>query len=65
MENREIEKILEELQNVEPELLSNEARKLFKAIIRLANERNFYKKKYEDLIEYYKRSRDCNEEFEL
>lgn len=65
MNNKEAEDILLELQNVKPEMLTGKTKRLFEAIMKIADERDYYKKKYEEFIEFSKRTKDCNEEFEL
>lgn len=65
MNSKEVEKVLEELQEVRPEMLTGEAKRLFEAIMKIADERDYYKNKYEQFVECYKHTRDCNEEFEL
>ena len=70
MEQNEIERVLEELKNVRPDFLNAEAKRLFEAIMQIANERDSYKKENQALkrkLEYYRMTaeRDCDEEFEL
>ena len=65
MDNKEANKVLEELYQVRPEKLNDKAKRLFEAIMSIANERDYYKNKYEELKELSKSIRDCNEEFEL
>lgn len=40
MEQKEIEKVLEELNGVRPEMLNDEAKRLFTAIMQMADERD-------------------------
>lgn len=46
-----MEEILEELKNVRPEMLNENAKKLFDAIMKIADERDLYKKRIEDSLE--------------
>ena len=59
------EMILSRFLKCQPEELVGNEKKLFDAILKIADERDYYKKKYEELKEYYKSMRDCDEEFEL
>lgn len=65
MDNKEAEEVLEELYQVRPEKLNDKTKRLFEAIMIIANERDYYKNKYEELKEFSKSIRDCNKEFEL
>lgn len=63
MNHEEVEKVLDELQEVRPEKLNKDARRLFDAIMRIADERDFYKEKCEfyqrkDFEEIMKESED-------
>lgn len=51
MQEKEIEKVLEELQNVRPEVLNDEAKRLFDAIMSIADQRDDYKLKIEKAID--------------
>ena len=44
MNEEEAQKVLDELQNVRPEVLNDEAKRLFEAIMKIADERDLYKK---------------------
>lgn len=44
MTNEEAQKVLDELQNVRPEVLNDEAKRLFEAIMKIADERDLAKK---------------------
>ncbi len=44
MNEKEAQKVLDELQNVRPEVLNGEAKRLFEAIMKIADERDLYKK---------------------
>ena len=44
MEEKDIEKILDELNQVRPEVLNPEAKRLFDAIMQIADERDMYKR---------------------
>ena len=65
MKDEEVKEVLEELQQVRPEKLNDKSKRLFEAIMKIANERDYYKNKYEELAEYLEKTSDCNEEFEL
>lgn len=43
MDNKEVEKVLEELQKVRPEKLTGEAKRLFEAIMTICDQRDIYK----------------------
>lgn len=49
MTNEQAQKVLDELQEVRPEKLNNEAKKLFKAIMKIADERDNLKEEVEKL----------------
>ena len=49
MTNEQAQKVLDELQGVRPEKLNNEAKKLFKAIMKIADERDNLKEEVEKL----------------
>ena len=55
MNTEEAQKVLNELQGVRPEMLNAEAKRLFNAIMKIADERDFYKAKYEELTKLYAR----------
>lgn len=63
MSEKEIQNVLEELNNVRPEILTEEAKRLFETIMRIADSRDYYKKKEKQ--DYIRNTRDCDEEFEL
>lgn len=46
MTTEEAQKVLDELDNVRPELLNDDAKRLFEAIMRIADERDYYKTRY-------------------
>ena len=48
MNEKEAQKVLDELQGVRPEKLTGEAKRLFKAIMKIADERDELKKKAEE-----------------
>ena len=52
---KEIQNILDELNTVRPELLNTQAKRLFEAIVKIADERDEYKKALIKRIKY------CNE----
>lgn len=54
MNKEEIQDILEELHLVRPEILQPKAKKLFEAIMIIADERDEYKQKIDKAIEYIK-----------
>lgn len=62
MNHEEAEKVLDELNNVRPEKLNKDAKRLFDAIMRLADERNFYKQKYEDYCKQIKKYEEKNKQ---
>ena len=47
MTDEEAQKVLEELQNVRPEVLNDESKRLFEAIMKIADERDLLKEKTE------------------
>lgn len=47
MTNEQAQKVLDELQGVRPEQLNSEARRLFEAIMKIADERDKIKQKYD------------------
>jgi len=63
MNHEEAEKVLDELNNVRPEKLNKDAKRLFDAIMRLADERNFYKQKYEDYCKQIKKYEEKNKQW--
>jgi len=70
MDESEKERILSRFLKCEPEELVGNEKKLFDAIMKIADERDAYKRENQILkkkIEYYKMiaERDCDEEFEL
>lgn len=72
MDESQKEMILSRFLKCEPEDLVGNEKKLFEAIMKIANERDYYKherdyykNKYEEFKEYTKSMRDCDEEFEL
>ena len=50
MTNEQAQKVLDELQEVRPEKLNNEAKRLFEAIMSIADERDKLKKHNDDLL---------------
>ena len=61
-------KIIIELLQQDYNRLTFKGKTLFKAIKVLKEERDYYKKQckhYEEVKEYFRSIRDCNEEFEL
>lgn len=48
MTTEEAQKVLDEMQGVRPELLNDEAKRLFEAIMRIADERDSYKSMLEE-----------------
>lgn len=70
MDENEKEMILSRFLKCQPEDLLGNEKKLFDAIMKIADERDTYKRENQVLkkkIEYYKMTagRDCSEEFEL
>lgn len=47
MTNEEAQKVLDELQGIRPEVLTSEAKRLFEAIMKIADERDKIKQKYD------------------
>ena len=67
MTNQEANEIIQELLKQNPDKLTEKGKRLFEAIMKIADERDYYKKQckhYEEVREYFKRTRDCYEEFE-
>lgn len=50
MSNEEAQKVLDEMQDVRPEKLNGEAKRLFEAIMKIAEERDKYKEELETSI---------------
>ena len=48
MTNEEVEKVLEEMQNVRPEMLTEDGKRVFEAIMKIADQRDKCKKLYEE-----------------
>ena len=46
MTNKQAQKVLDDLQGVKPEVLNGEAKRLFEAIMKIANERDKIKQEY-------------------
>ena len=70
MDESKKEMILSRFLKCQPEELVGSEKKLFDAIMKIADERDAYKRENQELkkkIEYYKMTvdRDCDEEFEL
>ena len=55
MNHEEAEKVLDELNNVRLEKLNKDAKRLFDAIMRLTEERDFYKQKYKEYSDQVKK----------
>lgn len=55
MNHEETEKVLDELNNVRPEKLNKDTKRLFDAIMRLADERDFYRQKYKEYSDQLKK----------
>lgn len=51
MSNEEIQNVLDELNTVRPEVLNTEAKKLFEAIMQIADDRDKYKDLYNKKID--------------
>ena len=51
MSEEEANKVLEELNEVRPEVLNEKAKRLYIAIIKIADERDYYKKEHNRLQE--------------
>lgn len=62
MTQEQAQKVLDELKEVRPEVLNDEAKRLFEAIMKIANERDEIIKKQKEQIEYLRRSCDRKEE---
>lgn len=62
MNDKEIKEILEELQNVRPKVLTEKAKRLHKAIIKIAEDREKFKSMV-DLMADYIGKEDTSEEF--
>lgn len=52
MSNEEAQKVLDELQGVRPEMLNRKAKRLFKAIMKIADQRDEFKKTCYAMAEY-------------
>lgn len=52
MNEQEIQKVLDELHEVRPEKLNEKGKRLFNAIMSIADERDLYKRKLDKAIEY-------------
>lgn len=61
MRNEEAQKVLNELQRVRPEMLNGEAKRLFEAIMKIADQRDELKKTCYAMAEYIV-SRDIDED---
>lgn len=53
MSNEECEKVLKELDGVRPEKLNDKAKRLFEAIMKIADQRDLYKQKIDLKISEY------------
>ena len=53
MSNEECEKVLKELDEVRPEKLNDKAKRLFEAIMKIADQRDLYKQKIDLKISEY------------
>lgn len=65
MTEKEAQKVLDELNTVRIEVLNDEAKRLFEAIMKIADERDFLqleKEKQKEQIDYLRRSCDRKEE---
>lgn len=58
MNTEEAQKVLDEMQGVRPEMLNAQGKRLFEAIMKIADERDFYKTRYEELIKPYIKEQD-------
>lgn len=68
MSENEKEMILSKFLKCQPDELVGSEKKLFEAILKIADERDLYKRKYKEAqekLDYLKSIRDCGEEFEL
>lgn len=61
MSNEEAQKVLNELQSVRPEMLNRKAKRLFEAIMKIADQRDELKKTCYKMAEYIV-SRDIDED---
>lgn len=61
MTNEQAQKVLDELQRVRPEKLNGEAKRLFEAIMKIADERDKKKQDGEIIIHKYKFIEKCND----
>lgn len=61
MSNEEAQKVLNELQSVRPEMLNGEAKRIFEAIMKIADQRDELKKTCYTMAEYIV-SRDIDED---
>lgn len=66
MTNEQAQKVLDELQGVRPEILNNEAKRLFEAIMKIADERDELKNEAKEkdkiidlMAKYISNIRDC------
>lgn len=53
MTNEEAEKVLKELEEVRPEVLNDEAKRLFEAIMKIADERDLLKEQLDYVVNEY------------
>ena len=53
MTNEEAQKVLDELQGVRPEVLNDEAKRLFEAIMKIADERDLLKEQLDYIVNEY------------
>ena len=53
MTNEEAQKVLDELQGVRPEVLNDEAKRLFEAIMKIADERDLLKEQLDYVVNEY------------
>ena len=53
MTNEEAQKVLNELQGVRPEVLNDEAKRLFEAIMKIADERDLLKEQLDYIVNEY------------
>lgn len=64
MNEKEMQKVLDELKDVRPEMLNEEGKRLFDAIMKIADQRDEFKEMYESVEkeyeELYKRYSDFN-----
>lgn len=59
MQQEEIKQVLEELNTVRPEVLTDNGKRLFDAIMKIADERDYLQRRTEEAIKY------CNNNIEL